>query len=204
MFDCYEKISCMVEQNPEEIRDIWAELRVRFKAARMGMGLNQEQASEILGVSQQVLSSFETGRHTPRPQKMASIQTLTETWENDIRQRIQRATPHVFRDHDPPTVGAVAGAVALTQAIRLAECPHCGEDVPGPPKYAFCGNCGEPLGRECKYCGTLNFEPKAKRCMECGEELPKLKQPLESGVPDRRKAKAKFPPRQKKEKLPFE
>jgi hypothetical protein len=56
-------------------------------------------------------------------------------------------------------------------SITMVVCRNCSEWVPGPPRFIFCGACGEPLGRQCDSCGHLNIELDAKFCSQCGSEL---------------------------------
>lgn len=56
-----------------------------FRKARLKRGLTQEAVSKLLGIRQALTSSYETGRHTPRPQTALVIQKKlgvpVESWQ---------------------------------------------------------------------------------------------------------------------------
>ena len=66
-----------------------------------------------------------------------------------------------------PSLYAIGNA---RNANAPVSCPHCGELV---PRTKFCCQCGEPLQRVCKQCGTVDMAG-GPYCTECGAALVRI------------------------------
>lgn len=58
--------------------------------------------------------------------------------------------------------------------VTMQTCPACGESTPmeiDGIRLVHCGHCGEPLGRPCPKCSTLETRDDAQFCRACGFPL---------------------------------
>lgn len=59
-------------------------MKTKLKVLRAEKGMTQEDLAKLLGTNQVVVSSWETGRATPRPAMMQKISDLFNVPKEDI------------------------------------------------------------------------------------------------------------------------
>ena len=93
------------------------ELKDRIAAVRKAAGLTQEQLGELLGVTRQAVSKWESGQTSPDASTLASL-----------CEKLRVSADYVLLGREPETQNAAA----------IQRCPLCGESVFG----SACPQCG--------------------------------------------------------------
>lgn len=123
------------------------------RAARVAQGLTQRELADKLGVSQPLISRFESGRHTPAAEVLVSLdRVLAKVPDPFVRQlkfpadltkralrELDRAAGRID-DHGEQTIVTMRGATLVELLDRLhaysqmmcvlGECEHCGKPTP--------------------------------------------------------------------------
>lgn len=60
-------------------------MEITLKAARTNKGLTQQEAADLIGVSRDMISNWETGRTYPTVKNIQSIERAYEISYNDIK-----------------------------------------------------------------------------------------------------------------------
>ena len=136
------------------------ELKDRIAAVRKAAGLTQEQLGELVGVSRQAVSKWESGQTVPDAATIAQLcEALHVSADYVLLGREPEEAPSAAPVYTPPDTCPCCG-----RPVSGTICPGCGYDLPTAPprgpRYALMAlSCGftnkEQYAAELvKYCGV--------------------------------------------------